>query len=50
VRDASIIFTKYHIYEFLYEFYEALHIMSPNNIVEDIDGIIKNYKLKNNKE
>jgi translation initiation factor IF-2 len=46
-RETSKIFTAYHIYEFLYDYYEAMHIMSPNWIVEEIDEIIKNYKLKN---
>jgi hypothetical protein len=39
-QAASIIFTKYHIYEFLYECYGAMHTTTPEYIIEELDEII----------
>ena len=39
--DVAKIFDKYNIYEYITKYFETLHIMGENYIVQDIDDYIK---------
>ena len=39
--DVAKVFDKYNIYEYIIKYFEALHTMGENYIVQDIDDYIK---------
>lgn len=40
-KEIINLFEKYHLYEYIKDFYEVLHITGPKYIVEDIDLYVK---------
>lgn len=40
-KEIINLFEKYHLYEYIKDFYEVLHLTGPKYIVEDIDLYIK---------
>lgn len=40
-KEIINLFEKYHLYEYIKDFYEVLHLIGPKYIVEDIDLYIK---------
>ena len=40
-KEIINLFEKYHLYEYIKDFYEVLHVTGPKYIVEDIDLYIK---------
>ena len=47
-REVIQIFLQYGILDYIVECYGALHTTSPNYIIEDISGLIKEKQLNNN--
>lgn len=43
-KEVANLFEKYAIYGYVTKYFEALHIMGDNYIIDDIDGYIKNTK------
>lgn len=44
-KEIINLFEKYHLYEYIKDFYEVLHVTGPKYIVEDIDLYIKSYQI-----
>ncbi len=44
-KEIINLFEKYHLYEYIKDFYEVLHVTGPKYIIEDIDLYIKSYQI-----
>ena len=43
-QQVSELFTKYHVWEYVYSCFEALHTTGENYIIDDIDSFIQSQR------